>query len=69
MPLRWNAAQALEAFIDPKTYLFFLFGFTANVPNVTSTLHPRVPPVLTISSGRYFELVIFSLLTVAQYRH
>ncbi|KAE9406312.1 MFS general substrate transporter [Gymnopus androsaceus JB14] len=29
----WNAAQALEAFIDPKTYLFFLFGFTANVPN------------------------------------
>ncbi|KAF9458833.1 MFS general substrate transporter [Collybia nuda] len=30
---QWNASQAIEAFIDPKTYLFFLFGFTANVPN------------------------------------
>ncbi|KAH7878915.1 MFS general substrate transporter [Lentinula edodes] len=29
----WKPAQVLEAFIDPKTYLFFLFGFTANVPN------------------------------------
>lgn len=29
----WNASQVLEAFIDPKIYLFFLFGFTANVPN------------------------------------
>ncbi|KAF9268407.1 MFS general substrate transporter [Marasmius fiardii PR-910] len=28
---KWN--QALEAFMDPKIYLFFLFGFTANVPN------------------------------------
>lgn len=25
--------QMVEAFMDPKTYLFFLFGFTANVPN------------------------------------
>ncbi|KAJ6485862.1 MFS general substrate transporter [Mycena sanguinolenta] len=30
---RWDASQALEAFMDIKTYLFFLFGFTANVPN------------------------------------
>ncbi|KAJ4470101.1 MFS general substrate transporter [Lentinula aciculospora] len=30
----WKPAQVLEAFKDPKTYLFFLFGFTANVPNV-----------------------------------
>lgn len=30
---QWNASQVLEAFIDPKIYLFFLFGFTANVPN------------------------------------
>jgi len=30
---QWKPDQALEAFIDPKTYLFFLFGFTANVPN------------------------------------
>ncbi|KAJ7257958.1 MFS general substrate transporter [Mycena haematopus] len=29
----WDASQALEAFMDIKTYLFFLFGFTANVPN------------------------------------
>ncbi|KAJ7600577.1 MFS general substrate transporter [Mycena floridula] len=29
----WKSDQAIEAFIDPKTYLFFLFGFTANVPN------------------------------------
>ncbi|KIY67095.1 MFS general substrate transporter [Cylindrobasidium torrendii FP15055 ss-10] len=29
----WKWDQVLEAFIDPKTYLFFLFGFTANVPN------------------------------------
>ncbi|KAL0575525.1 hypothetical protein V5O48_006448 [Marasmius crinis-equi] len=28
---KWN--QALEAFMDVKIYLFFLFGFTANVPN------------------------------------
>lgn len=26
-------SQMIEAFIDPKIYLFFLFGFTANVPN------------------------------------
>ncbi|EPQ52012.1 MFS general substrate transporter [Gloeophyllum trabeum ATCC 11539] len=30
---QWNASQVLEAFIDPKIYLFFLFGFFANVPN------------------------------------
>ncbi|KIY43647.1 MFS general substrate transporter [Fistulina hepatica ATCC 64428] len=30
---QWDPSQALEAFVDPKTYLFFLFGFTANVPN------------------------------------
>ncbi|KAJ7132142.1 MFS general substrate transporter [Mycena epipterygia] len=29
----WSSSQALEAFMDIKTYLFFLFGFTANVPN------------------------------------
>ncbi|KAJ7035632.1 MFS general substrate transporter [Mycena alexandri] len=29
----WDASQAIEAFVDIKTYLFFLFGFTANVPN------------------------------------
>ncbi|KAJ7460643.1 MFS general substrate transporter [Mycena latifolia] len=29
----WDASQAIEAFLDIKTYLFFLFGFTANVPN------------------------------------
>ncbi|KAJ7230726.1 MFS general substrate transporter, partial [Mycena pura] len=29
----WSASQAIEAFMDIKTYLFFLFGFTANVPN------------------------------------
>ncbi|KAK7031408.1 MFS general substrate transporter [Favolaschia claudopus] len=29
----WDPSQAIEAFIDIKTYLFFLFGFTANVPN------------------------------------
>ncbi|KAJ7281916.1 MFS general substrate transporter [Mycena rebaudengoi] len=29
----WSPSQALEAFMDVKTYLFFLFGFTANVPN------------------------------------
>ncbi|KAJ7636091.1 MFS general substrate transporter [Mycena polygramma] len=29
----WNSSQAIEAFLDIKTYLFFLFGFTANVPN------------------------------------
>ncbi|KAJ6581186.1 MFS general substrate transporter [Mycena capillaripes] len=29
----WDSSQAIEAFIDIKTYLFFLFGFTANVPN------------------------------------
>lgn len=29
----WSASQAIEAFLDIKTYLFFLFGFTANVPN------------------------------------
>ncbi|KAJ6504899.1 MFS general substrate transporter [Mycena vitilis] len=29
----WNSSQAIEAFMDVKTYLFFLFGFTANVPN------------------------------------
>ncbi|KAK1234924.1 hypothetical protein PQX77_001865 [Marasmius sp. AFHP31] len=28
---KWD--QALEAFMDVKIYLFFLFGFTANVPN------------------------------------
>jgi len=30
---QWNSSQALEAFVDPKIWLFFLFGFTANVPN------------------------------------
>ncbi|KAJ7623484.1 MFS general substrate transporter [Roridomyces roridus] len=30
---RWDASQVLEAFLDIKIYLFFLFGFTANVPN------------------------------------
>ncbi|KAL1683548.1 major facilitator superfamily domain-containing protein [Schizophyllum commune] len=30
---QWDASQVLEAFIDPKTYLFFLFGLTANIPN------------------------------------
>jgi len=30
---QWSASQVLEAFIDPKIYLFFLFGFFANVPN------------------------------------
>lgn len=29
----WKPNQVLEAIIDPKIYLFFLFGFTANVPN------------------------------------
>ncbi|KAJ7173761.1 MFS general substrate transporter [Mycena filopes] len=29
----WSSSQAIEAFVDIKTYLFFLFGFTANVPN------------------------------------
>lgn len=29
----WKWQQVLESLIDPKTYLFFLFGFTANVPN------------------------------------
>ncbi|KAJ6624935.1 MFS general substrate transporter [Mycena sp. CBHHK59/15] len=29
----WSPSQAIEAFMDIKTYLFFLFGFTANVPN------------------------------------
>ncbi|KAH8824645.1 MFS general substrate transporter [Flagelloscypha sp. PMI_526] len=29
----WSTSQAIEAFIDPKIYLFFFFGFTANVPN------------------------------------
>ncbi|KAJ7695062.1 major facilitator superfamily domain-containing protein [Mycena rosella] len=29
----WDASQAIEGFMDIKTYLFFLFGFTANVPN------------------------------------
>ncbi|EJD50788.1 MFS general substrate transporter [Auricularia subglabra TFB-10046 SS5] len=29
----WNYSQMIEAFVDPKTYLFFFFGFTANVPN------------------------------------
>ncbi|KAF5367437.1 hypothetical protein D9758_003800 [Tetrapyrgos nigripes] len=31
----WKATQVIESFIDPKesTYLLFLFGFTANVPN------------------------------------
>ncbi|KAJ7493418.1 MFS general substrate transporter [Mycena galericulata] len=29
----WDSSQVLEAFLDIKTYLFFLFGFTANVPN------------------------------------
>jgi len=29
----WSSSQAIEAFMDIKTYLFFLFGFTANVPN------------------------------------
>ncbi|KAJ7743088.1 MFS general substrate transporter [Mycena metata] len=29
----WDASQAIEGFVDIKTYLFFLFGFTANVPN------------------------------------
>ncbi|KAF9020481.1 MFS general substrate transporter [Hymenopellis radicata] len=29
----WKASQVLEAFMDVKIYLFFLFGFTANVPN------------------------------------
>ncbi|KAK1224120.1 hypothetical protein PQX77_012979 [Marasmius sp. AFHP31] len=28
---KWD--QAIEAFMDIKIYLFFLFGFTANVPN------------------------------------
>ena len=32
---QWDASQVLEAFIDPKTYLFFLFGLTANIPNVS----------------------------------
>ncbi|TFL04919.1 MFS general substrate transporter [Pterulicium gracile] len=30
---QWDAGQMKEAAVDPKTYLFFLFGFTANVPN------------------------------------
>jgi MFS family permease len=30
---QWDFGQTLEAFCDVKTYLFFLFGFTANVPN------------------------------------
>ncbi|KAJ7746848.1 MFS general substrate transporter [Mycena maculata] len=30
---RWDSSQVIEAFVDIKTYLFFLFGFTANVPN------------------------------------
>ncbi|KAK7021815.1 hypothetical protein VNI00_017259 [Paramarasmius palmivorus] len=30
---KFQPSQALEAFMDIKTYLFFLFGFTANVPN------------------------------------
>ncbi|KAJ7849435.1 MFS general substrate transporter [Mycena leptocephala] len=29
----WSSSQAVEAFLDIKTYLFFLLGFTANVPN------------------------------------
>ena len=29
----WDKEQLIEGFVDPKTYLFFLFGFTANVPN------------------------------------
>ncbi|KAJ7113689.1 MFS general substrate transporter [Mycena crocata] len=29
----WSSSQAIEGFMDIKTYLFFLFGFTANVPN------------------------------------
>jgi MFS family permease len=29
----WKPAQVLEAFMDIKTYLFFLLGFFANVPN------------------------------------
>ncbi|KAF8913629.1 major facilitator superfamily domain-containing protein [Mucidula mucida] len=29
--LKWD--QAVEAFIDPKTYLFFLLGFSGNIPN------------------------------------
>jgi hypothetical protein len=29
----WRWDQAAEAVLDPKLYLFFLFGFTANVPN------------------------------------
>ncbi|KAF9024585.1 MFS general substrate transporter [Hymenopellis radicata] len=29
----WKWDQVVEAIIDPKIYLFFLFGFTANVPN------------------------------------
>ncbi|KAK7454621.1 hypothetical protein VKT23_011374 [Stygiomarasmius scandens] len=29
----WKHNQTIEAFLDPKIYLLFLFGFTANVPN------------------------------------
>ncbi|KAJ6496763.1 MFS general substrate transporter [Mycena vulgaris] len=29
----WSASQAIEGFMDVKTYLFFLFGLTANIPN------------------------------------
>ncbi|KAH7098978.1 MFS general substrate transporter [Auriculariales sp. MPI-PUGE-AT-0066] len=29
----WNMDQMWEGIIDPKTYLFFLFGLSANIPN------------------------------------
>ncbi len=35
--LKWD--QAVEAFIDPKTYLFFLLGFSGNIPNVGGAFH------------------------------
>jgi hypothetical protein len=39
----WDMDQTVEAFMDPKIYLFFLFGFTANVPTVGLHLFYAIP--------------------------
>lgn len=51
--------------MDPKIYLFFLFGFTANVPNVSLHLFYAMLSLKKIS-GWDLELVSYMIVFVIQ---